>query len=93
MSAHELEDDRPRRRDRACVVTGLLAGGVLGTLAGGVVLAVIGAVAGGVAGKAIALRISADEWDPLWSPRPYVGTKSPDDDITSQVDAVGGGGR
>jgi len=93
MSEDELEDDRPRRRDRACIVSGLLAGAALGTLTGGVVFAAIGAVVGAVAGRAIALRISKDEWDPLWSQRPYVGTRSPDDDIARPADALEGGRR
>jgi len=86
MSAHELEDDRARRRDLTGVVTGFLAGAGLGALTGmlgrpgAIVIAVVGALAGAVIGKAVAYRISADDWDPRWDRRPYVGTSSPDDD-------------
>jgi hypothetical protein len=84
------EDHRLRRRDRACVFTGAVIGASLGAFAGvivplgGVVFALMGAgaLAGGVVGKAAAQRISATEWDPLQDNRPYVGTNSPDDDIT-----------
>lgn len=89
MPAHELEDDRARRRDLTGVATGLLAGAGLGALAGafgrpsGIILAVVGALVGAVIGKAVAFRISPDDWDPRFDRRPYVGTKSPDDDVTS----------
>jgi hypothetical protein len=89
MYEHELDDQRARRRDRACAGTGLLAGAGLGLLAGafippgGIVLSVVGAVAGVVAGRAIAPRISADDWEPRSSRRSYVGASSPDDDIAS----------
>jgi hypothetical protein len=89
MSEAEVEDDRARRRDLTGVVTGLVAGAGLGALAGafarpsGILLAVIGALVGGIAGKAIAYRISADDWDPRFDRRPYVGAKSPDDDVAS----------
>jgi hypothetical protein len=84
------EDHRLKRRDRACVFTGAVIGASLGALTGmiaplgGVFFALIGvgALAGGVVGKAAAQRISATEWDPLPDGRPYVGTNSPDDDIT-----------
>jgi len=91
MPALKLEDDRALRRDLTCVATGLLAGGGLGVIAaalisaGGIALAVAGAVVGGLIGKATAVRISADDWDPpvnRWR-RPYVGANSPDDDAAS----------
>jgi hypothetical protein len=44
---------------------------------------IIGALAGGIAGRLIALRISADDWDPHASAQAYVGASSPDDDIAS----------
>lgn len=89
MAGHEIEDDRARRRDLTGIVTGLLAGAALGAIAGafthpsGIVLAVIGALIGGIAGKAVAFRISADDWDPRFDRRPYVGANSPDDDVAS----------
>jgi hypothetical protein len=89
MSEAEVEDDRARRRDLTGIVTGLLAGAGLGSLIGtfgrpsGIVLAVLGALVGGIAGKAVAFRISADDWDPRFDRRPYVGAKSPDDDVAS----------
>jgi hypothetical protein len=89
MLAHELEeDDRPRRRDRACLLAGLLTGATVGALAGAsapsnlVALALVGIIAGGAAGKVLASHISADEWDPRFNQRPHVGTSSPDDDVT-----------
>ena len=88
MFAHELEDDRPRRRDRACLLAGLLTGATVGALAGAsapssiIALGLVGIVLGGVAGKVLASRISADEWDPRFNQRPHVGTSSPDDDVT-----------
>ena len=88
MVGHELEDDRPRRRDRACLFAGLLTGATVGVLAGApaissiVALALVGIMVGGVGGKVIASRISADEWDPRFHQRPHVGASSPDDDVT-----------
>lgn len=89
MAVHELDDDRARRRNLTCVATGLLAGGGLGTLIaallpGGLILIAIGAVVGGVASTAVAPRISVDDWDPRANNgRSYVGTRSPDDDVTN----------
>jgi len=87
MSAQELDDDRPRRRNLTCAATGLLGGAGLGAVAavfvpGGPALIGACALAGGVVSRAIASRISADDWDPdpLASRRSYVGTRSPDDD-------------
>ena len=91
MSGDEIEDGRARRRDRACVATGALTGAGLGVLAGtflppgGVAFAVFGAAVGGVVSRFVALRISPDDWDPLFSRRSYVGTRSPDDDIASST--------
>jgi len=88
MFGHELEDDRPRRRDRACLLAGLLTGATVGALAGApaassiVALASVGIIVGGLAGKMIASHISADEWDPRFNQRPHVGASSPDDDVT-----------
>ena len=88
MFAHELEDDRPRRRDRTCLLAGLLTGATVGALAGAsapssiVALGLVGIMVGGLAGKVIASHISADEWDPPFHRRPHVGTSSPDDDVT-----------
>jgi hypothetical protein len=48
------------------------------------VLGAAGALAGGVAGRLLAERISSDEWDPTCEARPYVGTKSADEDITEE---------
>ena len=89
MSVHEVADNRARRRDLTCVATGLLAGGSLGTLTaafvpvGGLILMTIGAVLGGVASAAVAAHISVDDWDPRSNGRTYVGTRSPDDDVTA----------
>ena len=90
MSVHEVADNRARRRDLTCAATGLFAGGSLGTLTavfvpvGGLILvAAIGAVLGGVASTAVAPRISVDDWDPRSNGRTYVGTRCPDDDVTS----------
>jgi len=90
MSGHELEeDDRPRRRDRACLFAGLLAGAAVGALAGApavssiVALTLVGIMIGGVGGKVLATRISADEWDPRFRQRPHVGASSPDADVTN----------
>ncbi len=83
------EDERGRRRDLACVASGLTAGAGLGWLAGafawpaGLLFAIGGALAGGTVGRWAAYHISADEWDPPPSHRPYVGANSPDDDIAS----------
>jgi hypothetical protein len=83
---HE-EDDRARRRDRACMTSGALTGAGTGVLAAaltgpsGLFLGLVGALAGGIIGRLVANHISADEWDPLDGERPYVGTNSPDDDI------------
>ena len=89
-SMHELEDDRPRRRDQTCLTTGLLGGaalglfaGVLGGPGGMILLTAIGVLAGGVIGKLVAGRISVDDWDPPLNRRPYVGTRAPDDDVAS----------
>ena len=88
---HELEDDRPRRRELTCLATGSLAGALLGALAGnllllnrGVFLALgaIGALLGGVASALIAPHLSIEEWNPQLHHHSYVGTNSPDDDIS-----------
>jgi uncharacterized protein YcfJ len=88
MSERELEDDRPRRREVTCLATGLLAGALLGALAGNIVptswgvLIAIGAIAGGFVGGLIAPHLSLDEWNPQLHQHSYVGTNSPDDDIS-----------
>jgi hypothetical protein len=95
MSEHELEDDRPRRRELACLATGSLTGALLGMLAGylvlssrGVPLAIVGAIAGagailgGLASALIAPHLSLEEWNPQQHQHSYVGTSSPDDDIS-----------
>ncbi len=85
----EADDDRALRRDVTCVVTGLLAGAVLGTFASllgapsGLLLAAMAAVIGAVVSGLVALHISVDEWDPPLNHRSYVGARSPDDDIAS----------
>ena len=91
MSTEEVDDDRPRRRNLTCVATGLLGGAGLGAVAatfvpGGTVLIGAVAVAGAVVSRAIASRISAEDWDPdpRASRRSYVGTRSPDDGATAQ---------
>jgi hypothetical protein len=90
ISANDAdEDDRGRRRDRACVASGLIAGAVLGAFAGFFVppsllfLTLAGTVAGGVVGRLVAFQISVDDWDPSSSPHSYVGAASPDDDFAS----------
>jgi len=93
MSVHELEDDRPRRRELTCLATGSVTGALgalLGTLAGnlvpgswGVPLAVgAGALLGGLISALIAPRLSLEEWNPQLHQHSYVGTNSPDDDIS-----------
>ena len=87
MGAHELEDDRPRRRELTCLATGWLAGALLGTFAGNLVptnrgvLIAIGALVGGLASALIAPHLSLEEWNPQLHQHSYVGTNSPDDDI------------
>jgi len=95
MFEHELEDDRPWRRELTCLASGTVTGALLGTFAGnlvstgggaGAVLAigagaVIGAVLGGVASALIAPHLSLEEWNPQLHQHSYVGTNSPDDDI------------
>lgn len=82
-------DDRIGRRDRACVAGGFGGGAGLGALVGAlappvaVALIGIGALVGAVAGRLIASRIPADEWDPTWEHRSYVGANTPDDDLAS----------
>ena len=80
------EDTRPFRRDRACVITGLVIGATAAALAATLApanvatLTLTGAAIGALAGRLIAFGISAEEWDPE-DRRPYVGANSPDDDI------------
>ena len=91
MFEHELEDDRPRRRELTCLATGSLAGTLLGTLAGYVaassgflipITAGAGAIVGAFASAVIAPHLSLDDWDPQLNQHSYVGTNSPDDDIS-----------
>ena len=95
MSEHELEDDRPRRRELACLATGSLTGALLGTLVGYLVLgspgvpfamvgagAGVGVILGGLASALIAPHLSLEEWNPQQHQHSYVGTSSPDDDIS-----------
>lgn len=91
MSEHELEDDRPGRRQLTCLATGSLTGALLGTLAGyfvlgsqGVLIAIValGAVLGGLASALVAPHLSLEEWNPQQHQHSYVGTSSPDDDIS-----------
>ena len=88
MSLHELEDDRPRRRELTCLATGALSGALLGTLAGNLVpsgrgvLIAIGALVGGFASALIAPHLSLEEWNPQLHQHSYVGTNSPDDGIS-----------
>src|SRR5262245_58047970 len=86
-SLRPYEDDRPRRRDRACILAGLVTGAGLGAVLAGsfarpsvVLFTVMGTVVGGIAGRLIAFRVSSDEWDPPPPRRPYVGAQAPDDD-------------
>jgi hypothetical protein len=90
MPEHELEDDRPRRRELTCLASGALAGGVLGTLAGDlvqagqgalIVIGTVGVLLGGLVSALIAPHLSLEDWDPQLRRHSYVGTKSPDDDI------------
>jgi hypothetical protein len=91
MSEHELEDDRPRRRELACLASGSATGALLGTLAGnlvptsvGVLIAIGagGAVLGALVSALIAPHLSLEEWNPQLHQHSYVGTNSPDDDIS-----------
>jgi hypothetical protein len=81
---------RARNRDRASVFSGLVAGAGVGATVGmlassmPLALAGLGAVAGAAIGQLIGHHISPDEWDPPLNQRPYVGGKSPDDDIASR---------
>jgi hypothetical protein len=91
MLAHELEDDRVSRRNLTGLATGGLTGATLGLLLAAIfgayppvpalMAAALGAL-GALAGRQVAVQISPDEWDPTPNHRPYVGTNSPDDDIT-----------
>lgn len=84
----ELKDDRPRRRELTCLASGSLAGVVLGMLAGNLVptsrgiLIAIGASVGVFAGALIAPHVSLEEWNPELHQHAYVGTNSPDDDMS-----------
>jgi hypothetical protein len=88
MSSHELEDDRPRRRGLTCVASGTLTGAALGGLAATLgstspsVLIAIGAIVGALASALIAPHLSLEEWNPPLHHHSYVGTNSPDDDIS-----------
>ena len=88
MSEHELEDDRPRRRELTCLASGSLTGALLGTLIGNLVptsrgvLIAISASVGAFAGALIASHLSLDEWNPQLHHHSYVGTNSPDDDMS-----------
>jgi uncharacterized protein YcfJ len=83
-----LEDDRAHRRDLTGISVGALTGGSVGLLLGAalalpavaIVVGLTGAAAGGYLGKAVASRVSVDDWDPSASDRPYVGAHAPDDD-------------
>jgi hypothetical protein len=83
------EDSRVRRRNRACVGTGLALGTAVGAIAGllapsgGFVLTLIGASGGVLAGRLIASHISVEEWDPPPNHQSYVGANTPDDDDAS----------
>ena len=87
MSEHELEDDRPRRRELTCLASGSVTGALVGMLAGTLVpasgglfisIGAIGAVLGGFTNALIAPHLSLEEWDPQLH-HSYVGTNSPDD--------------
>jgi hypothetical protein len=90
MSEHELEDDRPKRRGLNCLASGSLIGAVLGVgvlavhrvPASPSVVIAIGAIAGGIASALIAPHLSLEEWNPQLHHHSYVGTNSPDDDIS-----------
>jgi membrane associated rhomboid family serine protease len=91
MSEHELEDDRPRRRGLTCLTTGSWAGALLGSLAGNlasfsrgifIAMGAIGALVGAIASALIAPHLSLEEWNPQLHHHSYVGTNSPDDDIS-----------
>ena len=88
MSEQELEDDRPRRRELTCLASGSLIGALLGTLAGNLaplgrgVLIAVGTVIGGLTSALIAPHLSLEEWNPQLHQHSYVGTNSPDDDIS-----------
>ena len=88
MFEHELEDDRPRRRELTCLASGSLTGALFGLLAGNLLptsrgaLIVIGAILGGFASALLAPHLSLEEWNPQLHQHSYVGTNSPDDDIS-----------
>ena len=73
MSEQELEDDRPRRRELTCLASGSLIGAVL---------IAVGTVIGGLTSARIAPHLSLEEWNPQLHQHSYVGTNSPDDDIS-----------
>jgi hypothetical protein len=81
------EDDRPLRRAETGAVTGAYIGGAVAVLAAlvtpltGALAAVgLGVVAGALVGKAVAARISVDEWDPHPTESPHVGLQATDTD-------------
>jgi hypothetical protein len=84
------EDDRARKRDLACIATGLWMGAGVGLLVGpfvwpiGLLFLTAGTLVGGIVGRIAAPHISVEEWDPPPNRRPYVGTNSPDDDIAKE---------
>jgi hypothetical protein len=88
MATTRAEDDRAYRRDWMGLSGGAVVGGtaglLLGALLGQTTLAAlagaIGIALGAWAGKAVAARVSVDDWDPGASDRPYVGAHAPDDD-------------
>lgn len=58
---------------------GVLAPGV-GNVEAGATGALLGALAGALGGRLLARRLSADDFEPERSERPYVGARSPDSD-------------
>src|SRR5262249_4198377 len=87
----EDEADRTRRPNRACAPGGLRGGAARGGRAATItpvsafLSGMMGAARGGAFGRAIATRISPDEWAPPFNRRPFVGARSPDDDDASSA--------
>lgn len=90
-----VEQDRRPRRAQTGIGTGAFVGGALalgvailtGAFAGlGLVgLTAAGIVVGALVGWLLVTRISADEWEPTDSAKPFVGAHTPDDDGSAVV--------
>lgn len=92
--ARFVEQDRKPRRNHTGLAAGSFLGAVLALVLalltdyrGGTSLALavgLGAAVGGIIGWLAVRRISADEWEPTDSAKPFVGAHTPDDDTSDQ---------